>query len=167
VCEQMRPLAAARSQQLSCRAPRELPTIQADPSRLQQVLSNVIGNAIKFTPEGGAIAVQAIVAQGDVRFSVRDSGPGISAEDLPRLFDRHWRARRTAHLGAGLGLAIARGIVEAHGGRIWAESDAGRGATFHFVLPLQAEIRQSPEQPDAGDGESPGAAVEAGSNGTR
>lgn len=113
-----------------------LPPVRADHDRMLQVLSNLIGNAIKFTPEGGEIRV-CVVAENDdeVRFSVADSGPGIPTEVLPELFKPFTQARQTASLGTGLGLSIARGIVEAHGGRISVESEPGVGTTFAFVVP--------------------------------
>lgn len=114
----------------------DLPRVRGDYGRLLQVLSNVVGNAVKFTPRGGRVEVGAERAMEYVRFWVADSGPGIAREHLPRLFDRFWQARRGAHAGSGLGLAIARSIVEAHGGQIWAESEPRAGAVFHFTLPV-------------------------------
>jgi signal transduction histidine kinase len=96
-----------------------------------------MGNAIKFTPIGGRLELDAR-ADGDfVCFSVRDNGPGISPEQVPRLFERYWQAKHDSRHGIGLGLSIARGIVEAHGGTIWSESTLGAGATFHFTLPVE------------------------------
>lgn len=135
-CEAMQPLAAERGQRLTWEVEDRLPLVLADAARIQQVLSNLIGNAIKFVPPDGTIRVLAGAVEGGVRISVLDTGPGIDANDLPHLFDRHWRARKSAHLGAGLGLAISRGIVEAHRGRIWVESEAGSGAAFHLELPV-------------------------------
>ena len=109
--------------------------VLADAERVFQVMSNVIGNAIKFTPSGGAICIQVEQLGAEVRFQVADTGPGVAREDLPRLFDRYWRSRRASASGTGLGLFIARGIVEAHGGRIWAESEPGRGTVISFTLP--------------------------------
>ena len=109
--------------------------VQSDPERVFQVFSNLIGNAIKFTPAGGEVTVDVRVASGEVRFEVRDTGPGIGPSELPHIFDRYWQARRMRSAGAGLGLYIAKGIVEAHGGRIWAESVPSAGATFYFTLP--------------------------------
>jgi signal transduction histidine kinase len=109
--------------------------VSADRERTLQVLSNLLGNAIKFTPEGGSIALRAEPADEFVQFSVSDTGPGIRAEDLAHIFERYWQATRTAALGTGLGLAIVKGIVEAHGGTIRVETRAGVGSTFHFTLP--------------------------------
>jgi two-component system, sensor histidine kinase and response regulator len=112
-------------------------SVLADRNRVLQVFSNLIGNAIKFTPEGGRIMVSAVLEDDHVRFAVADTGVGIPADDLPRIFERFWHGAEKG--GSGLGLAIARGIVEAHGGGIQAES-AGRGSTFSFTLPL-ASVR--------------------------
>jgi light-regulated signal transduction histidine kinase (bacteriophytochrome) len=106
-----------------------------DRERIFQVLSNLLTNAIRFTPEGGQIDLQATLTGAQALFIVADTGPGIPAEQLPHLFDRYWQARRAGHSGTGLGLYIAKGIVEAHGGRIWVESPPGSGARFHFTLP--------------------------------
>lgn len=94
-----------------------------------------MGNAIKFTPERGSIRVRAETESAEVRVTVADTGPGIPPDQLANVFDRYWQARRSDHEGSGLGLFIAKGIVEAHGGRIRAEAHAGTGATFTFVLP--------------------------------
>lgn len=120
---------------MELRVPEHLPRISADRGRMLQVFANVIGNAIKFTPEGGRITVAAEPGDGVVRFTVRDTGPGIPREGLPHLFEPFWQAAG-AEEGAGLGLGIARGIVEAHGGRIWAESEEGAGTTIHFTVPV-------------------------------
>ncbi|HMJ12385.1 MAG TPA: ATP-binding protein, partial [Polyangiaceae bacterium] len=109
--------------------------IDADRERTFQVLSNLLGNALRFTPEGGQIVLRAMPGAREVLFTVADNGPGIPTEQLPHLFDRYWTARRKGSQGTGLGLYIAKGIVEAHGGRIWAESPPGSGARFHFSLP--------------------------------
>ena len=113
-----------------------LPRVLADVERAQKVVTNLVHNAIKFTPAGGAIVVGAEPAGEDVVISVKDTGVGIPAEDLPRIFERFYKADRArSGGGTGLGLAIARHIVEGHGGRIWAESVEGRGSTFSFSLP--------------------------------
>jgi PAS domain S-box-containing protein len=118
--------------------------IRCDRDRAMQVLSNLIGNAIKFTGSGGQVAIGGAPEGAHAVFFVRDGGPGIHAEDLPHVFDRYWQAKGTGaqKKGLGLGLAIAKGIVEAHGGRIWADSVAGRGTTFFFSLPLGAGPRR-------------------------
>jgi PAS domain S-box-containing protein len=124
---------------LTCEPPDSPPPVLADYGRMLQVVSNVVGNALKFTPSGGAVTLGAERAVEYVRFWVRDTGPGIAAEHLPKLFDRFWQARRGMHGGTGLGLAIARSILEAHGGQIWVESERGAGSTFHFTLPVAAK----------------------------
>jgi PAS domain S-box-containing protein len=133
-----RALADEHSLTLVDELPESLPPILADHDRLLQVFSNLIGNAIKFTPEGGRITVRAGVEDGVVRFSVADTGPGIRKEDFPVLFAPFWQAVKGAKGGVGLGLPIAKGIVEAHGGRIWAESTLGQGSTFYFTIPVAA-----------------------------
>jgi PAS domain S-box-containing protein len=116
--------------------------VEADGPRVVQVLSNLVGNAIKFTPQGGAVRV-SVRPDGDglIRFEVSDTGIGIDPNDLPHLFDRFWQVQRTARGGAGLGLAISKGLVEAHGGQIWVDSELGAGSTFCFTLP--APVRTS------------------------
>jgi signal transduction histidine kinase len=105
-----------------------------------QVLTNLVGNALKFTGESGRVTVTAHKDDaGHIVVSVTDSGPGIAPEHLAQVFNPYWQAGQTARLGAGLGLAIAKGIVEAHGGRIWATSTPGSGSTFAFSLPPLAE----------------------------
>ncbi len=111
--------------------------VYADPQRILQVFSNLVGNAARFAPTGGEIVLRSRREGDHVTFSVADTGPGIPAEHLPHIFDRFWQASRTGRHGIGLGLAIVKGIVEAHGGRVWAESELGAGSTFHFTLPLR------------------------------
>jgi signal transduction histidine kinase len=111
------------------------PTLEADPERILRVLSNLLGNAIKFTPDSGRITVRAERRGDDLSIAVADTGPGIAGDHLPHVFDRYWKGSGTVTPGSGLGLYIARGIVEAHGGKIWAESSAA-GARFTFTLPL-------------------------------
>jgi signal transduction histidine kinase len=110
----------------------------ADHHRVMQVLSNVVGNSLKFTPPGGTIRVYAEPHPNGVLFTVSDTGPGIPREHLTHIFTPYWQAKRAERLGAGLGLPIAKGIVEAHGGEIWAESEPGQGTRFHFTLPAAA-----------------------------
>jgi signal transduction histidine kinase len=107
-----------------------------DRGRVHQVLSNLIGNAVKFSPEGGVIRIDGALGPGLFRFSVSDQGSGIAPDQLDRVFERHWQAPGARQRGSGLGLYIARGIVEAHGGHIWVDSTQGRGSTFHFTIPL-------------------------------
>jgi signal transduction histidine kinase len=113
-----------------------LQKVMADPERIQQTLSNLVGNAIKFSPAGSKIVVVARKDTDNVIISVLDNGRGIPADQLPRVFDRYWQSSRTDRQGAGLGLAISKGIVEAHGGRIWLESKPAEGTTVSFTLPL-------------------------------
>jgi signal transduction histidine kinase len=109
--------------------------LDGDRDRLVQAMANLLTNALKVTDPGGLVRAGAEVRGREVVFFVRDSGPGIAAEDLPRLFERYQRGRPSRYKATGLGLTIARGIVEAHGGRIWAESGAAAGSTFYFALP--------------------------------
>jgi len=136
--EMLRGLAAASSIELALDAPSSLPQVMADANRIQQVLSNLIGNAIKFTPKGGRITLRGEEAMGGVRIAVADTGSGISAEQLPHVFGQFWQGSRTDKRGIGLGLTIAKGIVEAHGGKIWVASELGIGTTFYFTLQLGA-----------------------------
>ena len=140
--EMLRPLAAASKLELVLDAAEDLPIVVADSSRVHQVLSNLIGNAIKFTPHGGAISVGAERVGHEVRFAVADTGPGIPAEQLPHVFGQYWQGERADQRGIGLGLAIAKGIVEAHKGRIWVESVVGEGSTFFFTLPLHEALAE-------------------------
>lgn len=137
-CEMLNLLATEESLELRCECASAVPSIRVDADRILRVLSNLVGNALKFTPAGGRITVRAERDGDSVRFSVSDTGLGIPADHLPHLFDRFWQARRTDRRGAGLGLAIARGIVEAHHGRIWVESEVGKGTTFHFTVPTES-----------------------------
>lgn len=117
--------------------PEDLPAVLADSARVQQVVVNLLHNAIKFTPAGGHVTVSADKFDSSIRFIVVDTGIGIAAEDLPRIFERFYKADRSrATTGTGLGLAIARHLVEAHGGKIWVNSEIGKGSTFHFSIPL-------------------------------
>jgi PAS domain S-box-containing protein len=132
----LRPLVEEKVISLDLQIETALPKVMADRERIQQALSNLVGNAIKFSPTGSKIVVVARGGTDDVIISVLDSGKGIAAEHLPKVFDRYWQSSRTDREGAGLGLAIAKGIVEAHGGRIWIKSRPGEGTTASFTLPL-------------------------------
>jgi signal transduction histidine kinase len=139
VLDALEPLAATKTIKLVDGTPQSAGlTISCDHDRVIQLFSNVVGNAVKFTPEGGTVVLRAEQDDAMVRFAVADNGPGIAIEELPYVFDRYYQARRRNRDGIGLGLSIARGIVEAHGGRIWVESPTaagGGGATFFFTLP--------------------------------
>jgi signal transduction histidine kinase len=132
----LRPLAAAHRLRLEVDAAAGLPPVHVDSARVVQIVSNLVGNAVKFTPEGGAVTLSAAQAEGEVRFAVTDTGPGIPPEQVPHIFGAFWQAQHADRRGLGLGLSIARGLVEAHGGRIWVESEPGRGASFVFTLPI-------------------------------
>jgi two-component system, OmpR family, phosphate regulon sensor histidine kinase PhoR len=119
---------------------QDLTEVWADPPRLEQVLVNLIHNAVKFTPPGGEVVLEAQTEQDFVRFSVRDCGVGIPSDDLERIFERFYKADRArSGGGTGLGLSISRHLVEAHGGRIWAESVEGQGSTFFFTIPVNQQ----------------------------
>ena len=132
--EMLAPLASEKGIRLETTVGNALPTITADAGRVLQVLSNLVGNAIKFTPAGGRIVIRADAAPGGVRFSVTDTGQGISQDQIGKIFGKFWQANPADRRGIGLGLTIAKGIVEAHGGRIWCESRLGEGTTFQFTL---------------------------------
>jgi signal transduction histidine kinase len=133
--ESMRALAEENEVELRTDAGSPLPRVLADRDRILQVFANLAGNAVKFTPAGGTVTLGAACADGAVRFSVADTGPGMSAEQVERAFDRFWQAGRADRRGVGLGLSIARGIVEAHGGMLTVTSAPNDGAIFHFTLP--------------------------------
>jgi len=154
----LRPQAKAKGVTLLADIAPNVPEVSADPQRLEQVLRNLLVNALRYTPNGGRVEVrvtedQVVFGAGStsctgqsiypyVRVAISDSGLGIAPEDLPHVFDRFWRgdkSRSRSGGGAGLGLAIARQIVEAHNGRIWAESQVGQGTTFTFLLPALGE----------------------------
>jgi K+-sensing histidine kinase KdpD len=138
-CETFTAQSQSKSIRLRCDKPRLVPMVKADKYRILQVLSNLLDNAMKFTPEGGRITVGCEVHGDLVLFTVRDTGRGIEPEHLTKIFDLFWQAKPTAHMGAGFGLAIAKAIIEQHGGRIWAESKPGVGATFFFTLPQASD----------------------------
>ena len=129
------PMAADKGVRLACSIGSDPGIVNVDRDRILQVLSNLIDNALELTPEGGEIVVSADEVDGVPCFSVRDTGPGIPPDRREKIFDRYWQARRRRGSGAGLGLPIARGLVEAHGGTLEVESTPGAGATFTFRLP--------------------------------
>jgi len=142
VIEGFRLLADEKRQALRMDLPVNLPDVAIDAHRIGQVISNLVGNAIKFTPEGGMVRISARHQGNEVIVRVEDTGPGIPVEHLPKVFDWFWQAEGSKQMGTGLGLSIAKGIVEAHGGRIWAESQLGKGTVFSFTLPL-ADVHRS------------------------
>ncbi|MGZ3687480.1 MAG: sensor histidine kinase [Bdellovibrionota bacterium] len=137
------PLASAKRISVTFEAAEGLPQIWAAAERLTRVFSNLLGNALKFTPPGGSVVVRAMPVGAEVEFSVADSGVGIAPGELSLVFERYWQAEVGVGKGMGLGLAISKGIVDAHGGRIWVESAVGRGSTFHFTIPVAQSVRLS------------------------
>lgn len=138
VAEKVRPLAEEKGVRLELAVPASLPPAWGSADRLQQVLINLLDNALRHTPGGGRVSVCGEERDGMLALSVRDTGPGIPPEDLPYIFERFYKvekARTRTTAGTGIGLAIVKGVVEAHGGRVWAESTPGRGTTFTFTLP--------------------------------
>jgi two-component system sensor histidine kinase GlrK len=135
---EIEPLALAKKIQLQVVSAAGMPPVNMDPERILQVLRNLIGNAIKFTPEGGRVKVTTQRQEGGLCVLVEDTGPGISRESLQSVFEKFrqgslkgWEAMK----GSGLGLAIAKQIITEHGGKVWAESQPGQGSSFIFVLP--------------------------------
>jgi signal transduction histidine kinase len=141
-----------RAQQFTLRIPSDLPSALCDEARAAQIIGNLLSNASKYTPRGGQIAVTVAFAEegGFLEVSVADNGVGIPANDQPRLFDRFFRAQSavlTGASGAGLGLDITRSLIELHGGRIWFESELGKGSTFHVTFPITDEPASIPAEP--------------------
>ncbi|MFC1947706.1 PAS domain S-box protein [Chloroflexota bacterium] len=141
---EMIPLALRNKQVLNFELPESLPSIQADRSRLRQIVMNLLNNAFKFTPEGGRVTLRASSDAENLIVEVEDSGPGINQEDIERIFEPYFRRTtdRERLSGLGLGLALAKNFVELHGGRIWVESKIGKGSTFHFILPIRQNNNQ-------------------------
>jgi signal transduction histidine kinase len=134
VLETFRPTASAKGISLNADTDGSL-LVRLDHERISQVLANLLSNAIKFTDEDGTISVRVASVGSEARFSVADTGAGIAGDHLESIFERFWQVSQGDRRGLGLGLFISRCIVEAHGGRIWTESEIGKGSTFHFVLP--------------------------------
>jgi PAS domain S-box-containing protein len=137
--------AEARHQTIEVNIPSNLPRVSADTDRIGQVLYNLLGNAMKFSPEGGKIIISAVQESDCIVMGVSDQGPGIPPNHLQKVFDRFWQATEKKSAGSGLGLSIAKGIVEAHCGKIWAESELGKGSSFFFTLPLSDVIAKRPD----------------------
>jgi signal transduction histidine kinase len=154
--ETLRPAAEERHIELRAEPPERESMLRADEGRLLQVLGNLIGNALKFTAAGGRVVISARPAGVEVVFSVADNGPGIPQEHQAHLFDRFWQARDGDRRGVGLGLTITKGIVEAHGGRVWVESAVGAGSTFSFAIPTALDtIAAGIGQTTAGEESAP------------
>ena len=139
--EMLKPLAATKEIRLDGYAEDDL-LLDGDRDRVLQILSNIVGNAIKFAPEKSSVALRVGRSGDDGLFAVSDTGPGMTEEDVSRIWNRFWQAKRgRAHGGVGLGLSIAKGLVEAHRGRIWVDSREGVGTTFYFTIPLAPSDR--------------------------
>lgn len=136
IYESQQTLMKDKSLMLELKVPQNIPEVSLNYEQMLRVFQNLIGNSIKFTPEGGKIALGCEVLESSLKFCVEDTGPGIEKELLPKIFNRFAQAKKTAQLGTGLGLTIAKGIIEAHGGKIWVESDLGKGSKFYFTLPI-------------------------------
>ena len=150
--EMMNPLAIDRGLHLEARAePPDLCAI-CDRDRVLQVLSNLIGNALKFTPSGGTVTVRAEPGDGEVMISVTDTGPGIAPEQLRRIFDRYWQGKNNRAAGVGLGLSIVKGLVESHGGNVFVKSQEGSGSTFAFTLPAEPASTSAAAEPAQTEG---------------
>jgi signal transduction histidine kinase len=148
VTEMLGPIAHEKQLQFEVESGSAGCRVLCDRERVLQVFFNVLDNAMKFTPAGGRVTLRARLAKDAVEFAVSDTGPGIPPAILPRVFDRHVHADKAAHGGSGLGLYIARRIVTAHGGMLWAHSEVGAGSTFSFTLPLQRD-RTKPQTENA------------------
>lgn len=135
VIDSQKLLMTSAGRELTLDLSNDLPVISADHDRLIQVFGNLLGNAIKFTPAGGRITLGAAPTHGAVRFWIQNTGSRIPAEHLPHVFDRFWQATKGTQRGAGLGLPIVKGIIEAHGGRVWVESTSERGTRVSFTVP--------------------------------
>ncbi len=155
VTDALAAVASQKALELQADVEERLPPVLADSWRIFQVFSNLVDNAAKFAPSGSRVRIGAHRADDDVCFSVTDTGVGIDAEDVPHLFDRFWQHRRGDQRGAGLGLAIAKGIIDAHGGRIWVESTPGVGSTFYFTIPVARADDGSREAVAHADGPMP------------
>ncbi|HXQ39212.1 MAG TPA: HAMP domain-containing sensor histidine kinase, partial [Anaerolineales bacterium] len=135
---------------LGVEIPKDMPhAIEADQSLLHQAIYNLVENALKYTPEGGEITIQLQTSPSALTFAVQDSGIGIPKSDLPRLFEKFYRGTNRealAQRGTGLGLAIVKSIAERHGGKVWVESDLGKGSTFHLQVPLEQPQESQPVQ---------------------
>lgn len=133
--EMFAPAAARKDLRILCRGGAGDPSLRCDADKMVRVIGNLLGNAIKFTPRGGCVEVDGVAVEDDVRVRVSDTGPGIAIQEQPKLFEQYWKGEKTGRIGMGLGLYIARGIVDAHRGRIWVESEPPNGSSFIFTIP--------------------------------
>lgn len=145
----IRPQAEGKQHTMVLEIPTDLPSVQGDPRRLEQVFLNLLSNAVKYTPPGGRITLRAREQEGYIAVQVSDTGVGIPPSDLPHIFSKFYRVRREGETaeGTGLGLAIVKSIVERHGGRVWAESEVGKGSTFTVLLPCRPIHSDIPSMP--------------------
>lgn len=144
------PLAESRQVRLDQSVKEPGLVIRAERERVLQVLSNLLGNALKFTPQGGRVTLSVHREGAMACFAVADTGPGIPRENLPSIFERFWKDEAPGKKGTGLGLYIAKGIIDAHNGRIWVESELGRGARFYFALPLEEPVGREASGAESG-----------------
>ena len=143
--DKLSPLANEKGVVLASTVPEQFPLVEADRMRIEQVLTNLAHNAIKFTPKAGSVTIQAVDAGQQVQVSVEDTGIGIAPEERDKVFDRFYQVdggATRAYRGTGLGLTICKHIVEYHGGRIWVEGAESTGSVFNFVLPKEMEKRE-------------------------
>ena len=145
VIDALKPLADAKQQTIESYVEPDVPEVAADSRHAGRVVSNLLSNSIKFTRKGGRIVVSARQRDNTILISVSDEGPGIPSEHLSKVFECYWQAEATKRSGLGLGLAIAKGIVEAHGAKIWVESELGKGSSFSFTLPLATRDARCPK----------------------
>jgi signal transduction histidine kinase len=139
----LRPRADEKSQKLENQVPEALPAVRADADRVVQILVNLVGNAIAYTPENGHICVSGHPVNGKVQLNVSDNGVGIAAEEQARIWERFYRSEHPAvsgQVGTGLGLSIVRSLVELQGGKVWVESELGVGSTFSMTLPVAVHV---------------------------
>jgi two-component system phosphate regulon sensor histidine kinase PhoR len=143
--DEVRPLAEHGQLRLDAAMPVDLPPVSADAERVQQIVVNLLANAVRFTPPGGRVSVSAVRETTEVAVQVADTGVGIPADLVSKIFDPYEQAHR-GRGGSGVGLTVVRGLVEAHGGRVWAESEEGRGSRFTFTLPIAMSVARSSPQ---------------------
>ncbi len=136
LCARFEPITQSKKITLQCSISSRLPVVKIDSGRIEQVISNIVGNAIKFTPEQGIIKISAEARDNSVVVIISDNGPGMSKEQSAHVFERYWQVRETAKKGTGLGLAIAKSIIQAHGGKIRVKSELGVGSTFFILIPI-------------------------------